>query len=63
MTQTISKVCDFLIKMIMMFTTILALVYFAGVYPLQSLVFGFLGLVFILAIITKGLVDIFSKEK
>lgn len=59
---TLSKVCDFIIRIIMLFTTILALLYFASVYPLYALIFGFLALILVLSIIVKGLVDIFSKE-
>lgn len=59
---TLSKICDFVVRIVMLFTIILALVFFAGVYPTYALVFGFLDLILILAIITKGLLDIFSKE-
>jgi hypothetical protein len=62
MTHTISKVADFTIKIIMIFTTIVALAFFAKEYPLSSLIFGVLNLIFVLAIITKGLFDIFSKD-
>ena len=62
MTSTFSKTMDFIIKIMMMFTTILVLVFFAGEYPNMSFTFGFLALVFILAIITKGALDIFQKE-
>lgn len=62
MTNTFKKVCDFIIKVIMLFTTLLALVFFAGYYPKQSLIFGFLALLFVLAMATKGLLDIFIKE-
>lgn len=62
MVNTFKKVCDFTIKMIMMFTTIIALVFFANYYKQNSLVFGFFALVFVLAILTKGLLDIFVKD-
>lgn len=62
MTNTISRVSDFIIKVIMIFTTIVALVFFAENYPNQSISFGFIALVYVLAIITKGLADIFAKN-
>lgn len=62
MTNTIGKVSDFTIRIIMVFTTIVSLVFFAGIYTNMALVFGLIALVFVLAIITKGLSDIFSKE-
>lgn len=62
MTNTLGKISDFVIRIIMLFTTLLVLVLFAGLYTTYALVFGFLALVFVLAIIVKGLVDIFSRD-
>lgn len=62
MTNMLGKISDFIIKVIMMFTIVVALVYFAGVYPNSSLVFSFLAVLYILAMITKGLVDTFKKD-
>lgn len=62
MTNNMKKVFDFIIKIIMIFTTVLALVFFAGYYPKQSLIFGFLALLFVLSIIIKGILDIFQRE-
>jgi hypothetical protein len=61
-TNAFKQVIDFIIKMIMVFTTIVALVFFAGYYPQFSFTFGFLALIFILAMMTKGLLDIFQKD-
>lgn len=62
MANTLGKVSDFLIKIIMMFTTLVTLVYFSNKYVGSSLIFSLLAFIFVLSIITKGLVDIFSRE-
>jgi hypothetical protein len=62
MTKTLGMIADFIIKIMIMFTTVISLLFFAANYPLFSLVFSLMALMMILAIITKGLVDIFSKE-
>lgn len=62
MTKTFSKICDFIIRIIMLFTTIVSLIFFSEKYPNSSLIFGLLALLLILTIATKGLLDIFAKE-
>lgn len=62
MTNQIGKVSDFIIKVVMIFTTIVALVYFAGKFTSSALIFSFLAVLYVLAIIAKGISDIFSKE-
>lgn len=62
MSNTFKKVCDFMIRIIMLFTTLVALVFFAGYYPQNSFIFSIIALIFVLTIIIKGLIDIFSKD-
>ncbi len=62
MAKTLGKISDFLIRIIMMFSTIMVLIFFANKYVEQQLVFAFLAFLFVIAIITKGMVDIFSKN-
>lgn len=62
MANSIGKVSDFIIRVIMMFTTIVVLLFLSNNVQGYSLIFGFLALLFVLAIITKGIYDIFSKE-
>lgn len=62
MAKLLGKLSDFVIKIIMMFTTLYALLYFAGKVPEFSFTFGFLAVLFIISLMVKGLVDIFSKE-
>jgi len=63
MSNALRRVSDFNIRVIMIFTTVLILGFFARQFPSQAVIFGFLSVVFLLSIITKGLIDIFSKEK
>lgn len=58
----VKNISDFIIRVIMIFTTVVTLTFFAGYYPKYSLIYGFLALLFILSMITKGLFDIFSKK-
>jgi hypothetical protein len=62
MANQLRKVSDFTIKVIMIFTTLVSLTFFTWFYEEQSLILSIIGLIFVIAIITKGLVDIFSKE-
>lgn len=62
MSNKLGTIADFIIKVVIMFTVILALLFFANQYPVYSLVFSAIALLYILAIIVKGLVDIFYKE-
>ena len=50
-----SRGADFFIKAVMLFTTIVALLYFAQVY--NSLVFTILALLSLIALIIKGIAD------
>ena len=58
-TKNIGKVADFIVKIIMMFSTILVLLVFAnnGNQTLFSILIG----IFLVAIIVKGVSDIFDK--
>ena len=61
MTETLLKSSDFFIKVTMMFATFLVLIYLATVYEQFSLII--IAFLFLLAIITNGLINIISKNK
>lgn len=53
--ENTNRTADFLIKIVMLVSTVLVLLYFARVY--NSLVFSILNLIFLIAVITKGITD------
>ena len=61
MKYEIAKIADFTTKMIIVFVTLVSIVQYAAKY--NGFVFGFLGVLFLLSIISKGLVDIFAKRE
>ena len=58
--KQLGKVSDFTIKVVMMFTTIITLLFFWNFY--NQPIFLFLGVLHILAIVLKGISNIFDKE-
>lgn len=53
--KQISKIADFAVKAIIIFTTLCSILLFAGLY--NQLVFSILGLVMLISLITKGIAD------
>ena len=56
----VGRFADFVIKSIMLFTTVIALMFFTQLY--NPIVFWSLTWIFIIAIITKGVADIVEKR-
>lgn len=62
MKNTLGKVSDFIVRIIIIFTTLVALLFFAREYSTYAFTFGFLAILFIISLATKGLVNIFIGE-
>ena len=59
----VQKVCDFVIKIIILFTTVVALIFFAGQYPQHSFTFSYTALILLVSIIVKGIADITADKE
>ena len=59
--KAFSKSADFFIKVVIIFTTILTLFYFAQVY--DSIIFTILGIATLIALIIKGVSDFIQSRK
>ena len=57
----IARTADFTIKVIMMFTTLVTLLHFTGIY--NQLMFTVLSLLFLIAIVTKGVSDVARRTE
>lgn len=57
----IGKIADFVVRTTMVFTTVLALLFFADYYDRFELVL--LGLIFLVAIVTKGISNFVGGRK
>lgn len=53
--QKINKVSDFFIRIVMLLTTFIALMYFSSIYSLST--YFILGFLFLIAIVIKGITD------
>ena len=61
MKNEIAKIADFTIKMIIIFVTLVSIIKYAGEY--NGFIFGFLGILMLISIIVKGLIDLFRKKE
>ena len=58
----IRNAADFTVRIIILFTTVIALIYFATVYSKYSFTFSFLVLLMLVSIIVKGVCNMFVKK-
>lgn len=59
----LGQISDFFIKIIIMFTALLALIHFAGAYPKYAFTFSLLGLILLISILVKGIVNMIESRK
>ena len=59
----IGNISDFFIKIIMLFTTLVALIHFAGEYPKYAFTFSLFALVLLISMLVKGISNFVESKR